>query len=150
MKIFDCFMYLDEDLLLDLRFNYLDKYVDYFVVVESKFNHKGEVKKLKFEKKNFQKFENKIIHIIQEQEPDGIEEINSNESIIGINQKYILNAGRRENAQRNTISKGLKKANKDDLDTKILQDYNKLIKSNPKLETILLPIRDGLSLSRKL
>ena len=114
MKIFDCFMYFDEDLLLDLRFNYLDKYVDYFVVVESKFNHKGEVKKLKFEKKNFQKFENKIIHIIQEQEPDGIEEINSNESIIGINQKYILNAGRRENAQRNTISKGLKKANKDD------------------------------------
>ena len=46
--------------------------------------------------------------------------------------------------------KVLKKANKDDLDTKILQDYNKLIKSNPKLETILLPIRDGLSLSRKL
>tara|TARA_B100000401_G_C52755408_1_gene695431 strand:+ start:394 stop:1287 length:894 start_codon:yes stop_codon:yes gene_type:complete len=114
MKIFDCFMYFDEDLLLDLRLNYLNKYVDYFVVVESKFNHKGEVKKLKFDKKNFKKFENKIIYIVQDQDPEGIEEIKSNESIIRINQKYILNAGRRENAQRNVISKGLEKAKKDD------------------------------------
>ena len=114
MKIFDSFMYFDEDLLLDLRLNYLNKYVDYFVVVESKFNHKGEVKKLKFDKKNFKKFENKIIYIVQDQDPEGIEEIKSNESIIRINKKYILNAGRRENAQRNIISKGLEKARKDD------------------------------------
>ena len=44
MKIFDCFMYFDENLLLDLRLNVLDKYVDYFVIVESCFNHKGEKK----------------------------------------------------------------------------------------------------------
>ena len=42
MKIFDCFMFFDEDLILDLRLNILDKYVDYFVIVESTFNHKGE------------------------------------------------------------------------------------------------------------
>ena len=35
MKIFDCFMYFDEDLLLDLRLNTLNKFVDKFVIVES-------------------------------------------------------------------------------------------------------------------
>ena len=34
MKIYDCFSYWDEDLLLDLRLNILDKYVDFFVIVE--------------------------------------------------------------------------------------------------------------------
>jgi len=34
MKIFDCFSYLDEDLLLELRLNILDENVDYFVIVE--------------------------------------------------------------------------------------------------------------------
>ena len=42
MKIFDCFMYFDEDIVLDLRLNLLNDFVDYFVIVESKFNHKGE------------------------------------------------------------------------------------------------------------
>ena len=35
MKIFDCCIYLDEDFLLDLRFNILNNFVDYFVIVES-------------------------------------------------------------------------------------------------------------------
>ena len=34
MSVYDCFSYWDEDLLLDVRFNILNKYVDYFVVVE--------------------------------------------------------------------------------------------------------------------
>ena len=34
MKIYDCFSYWDEDLLLDLRLNILNEYVDYFVIVE--------------------------------------------------------------------------------------------------------------------
>ena len=33
-KLYDCFSYWDEDLLLDLRLNILDDYVDYFVIVE--------------------------------------------------------------------------------------------------------------------
>ena len=53
MKIFDCFMYFDEDIILDLRLNTLDKYVDYFVIVESHYNHKGEKKQLKFDLENF-------------------------------------------------------------------------------------------------
>ena len=35
MKIFDCFMFYDEEMLLDVRLNVLDKYVDKFVIVES-------------------------------------------------------------------------------------------------------------------
>ena len=34
MKIYDCFSYWDEDLLLDLRLNILNDFVDYFVIVE--------------------------------------------------------------------------------------------------------------------
>ena len=56
MKIFDCFMYFDEEIVLDLRLNILDKYVDYFVIVESSFNHKGEKRELKFNIKKFEKF----------------------------------------------------------------------------------------------
>lgn len=37
---------------------------------------------------------------------------------------------------------------KDDEDTRALLYYNKLINEHPKLETVLLPIRDGLSISR--
>ena len=51
MKIFDCFMYFDEEVVLDLRLNILDKYVDYFVIVESSFAHNGEKRKLQFDKK---------------------------------------------------------------------------------------------------
>ena len=60
MKIFDCFMYFDEDLVLDLRLNLLDDQVDYFVIVESKFNHKGEKRELKFDIDRYQKFKKKI------------------------------------------------------------------------------------------
>ena len=34
MKIYDCFSYWDEDLLLDLRLNILNNHVDYFVIIE--------------------------------------------------------------------------------------------------------------------
>ena len=32
MNIYDCFMYFDEDLLLDLRLNVLNKYVKKFII----------------------------------------------------------------------------------------------------------------------
>ena len=35
-----------------------------------------------------------------------------------------------------------------DLDTKVLLAYNKLMNEDPRIETVLLPIRDGLTLSR--
>ena len=46
--------------------------------------------------------------------------------------------------------KVLNKPEKNDLDTEVLQKFNTTLKNHPQLETILLPIRDGLSLSRKI
>ena len=37
MKIIDCFMYFNEDLVLDVRLNELNQYIDKFVIVESTF-----------------------------------------------------------------------------------------------------------------
>jgi len=38
--------------------------------------------------------------------------------------------------------------NPKDVDTKVLMDYNKLLNTDPRIETVLLPIRDGLTISR--
>jgi predicted O-methyltransferase YrrM len=37
-----------------------------------------------------------------------------------------------------------------DLSTKILLEYNELLRNDPRVETVLLPIRDGLTVSRVL
>lgn len=37
----------------------------------------------------------------------------------------------------------------DDIDTKALAVYNRLLNQHPELETVMLPIRDGLTISRK-
>tara|TARA_B100001250_G_scaffold314846_1_gene277057 strand:+ start:84 stop:980 length:897 start_codon:yes stop_codon:yes gene_type:complete len=114
MKIFDCFMYFDEDLVLELRLNYLSKFVDQFVIVESKFNHKGEERKLKFNLKNFKKFEEKITYINLDQNPKGIEKVNENDNEIQKSHKYIFNSIKRENYQRNQIINGINSADKED------------------------------------
>ena len=44
--------------------------------------------------------------------------------------------------------KVLESISKDDIETKALVNYNKLLNEHPKLETVLLPIRDGLTISR--
>ncbi len=72
MKIFDCTTYYDEELILDLRFNMLNKYVDKFVVCEAKFSHAGKQKKLNFNINNFAKFKDKIIYITIENEPSDL------------------------------------------------------------------------------
>ncbi len=115
MKIFDCFMYFDEEIVLDLRLNALNDYVDYFVIVESTFTHKGEKRKLKFNHEKFDKFKDKIIYLIFDQEPLGIEKINESDNDGTKSGKYILNAALRENGQRNFISKGLESADNEDL-----------------------------------
>ena len=53
MHIYDGFMYYDEDLILDLRLNLLDKYIKKFVIVESCYTHSGKKRDLKFDIKNF-------------------------------------------------------------------------------------------------
>ena len=46
MAIYDCFQYFNEDHVIDIRLNILDKYVDYFVISESIMTHQGEKKNL--------------------------------------------------------------------------------------------------------
>ncbi|MDB3888240.1 hypothetical protein N9341_01725 [Candidatus Pelagibacter sp.] len=130
MKIFDCFMYFDEEIVLDLRLNTLDKYVDYFVIVESTFTHKGDKRKLRFNHEKFEKFKNKIIYLVYEDEPDGITEVYENDSENEKYKKYVLNAGYRENGQRNFIEKGLDKA--DNEDVILVSDVDEI----PNLENI--------------
>ena len=112
MKIFDCFMYFDEDVVLELRLNYLNKYVDKFVIVESCYNHKGEKRTPQFNLDKFITFEDKIKYILIDKQPSDIEKIYENdESADG---KFIMNACKRENFQRNYIEKGLEEASEDD------------------------------------
>ena len=61
MKIFDCFMFYDEEAVLDIRLNSLKNSVDCFVIVESKFYHNGKKRDLKFDINKFPKFKDKII-----------------------------------------------------------------------------------------
>ena len=107
-------MYYDEDLILDLRLNYLNNYVDYFVIVESKYTHSGEERDLLFSLDKFSKFKNKIIYIPLEELPNGLLEIKKTDSEHLINSKLIMNAVKRENFQRNSILKGLKNASAND------------------------------------
>ena len=115
MKIFDCFMYFDEEIVLDLRLNTLNEYVDFFVIVESIYNHRGEERKLLFDANKFKKFEKKIIYLIYKENPKKIEKIFENDNRGEKSRKYILNAALRENGQRNYIINGLNEANNDDI-----------------------------------
>ena len=114
MKIFDCFMYFDEDIVLDVRLNYLDKYIDQFIIIESEYNHKGEKRTPLFDINRFKKFENKIKYILTNDIPPGIENIKIDDNESEIYRKSIFNAWKRENLQRNQISVGLSGAQKED------------------------------------
>ena len=61
MRIFDCFMFYDEEAVLDIRLNSLKNSVDCFVIVESKFYHNGKKRDLKFDINKYPKFKDKII-----------------------------------------------------------------------------------------
>ncbi len=115
MRIFDCFMFYDEDVVLDIRLNSLRNFVDYFVIVESKFYHNGKKRDLKFDINRYSEFKNKIIYIVQDEELQNLEKINENDDEGMISSKLISNAHKRENFQRNLIINGLNKANEDDL-----------------------------------
>ena len=130
MKIFDCFMYYDENVVLDLRLNVLDKFVDKFIIVESTYTHSGENRKLLFDINRFKDFKDKIIYIVLENQPLDLSRVEEEDSFDKKNSKYILNALKRENLQRNTIINGLNDASKDDLI--IISDVDEI----PNLENL--------------
>ena len=115
MNIYDCFMYFDEDLLLDLRLNMLSKYVKKFIITEATYTHKGAKKKLQFDINNFKKFKDKITYIIVDQEPDNILELFEDDAKEKRAEKLILNGMSRDYYQREMLHKGLENASKEDL-----------------------------------
>jgi len=130
MNIYDCFMYYDEDLLLDIRLNVLDKYVKKFVITEATYTHNGSRKKLNFNIQNFSKFKDKIEYIIVDQQPPDIKKISNNDSAKVSEEKLILNGMARDYFQRECLKKGLRNLDKDDL--VIISDLDEI----PKLENL--------------
>ena len=63
MKIYDCFSYWDEDLLLDIRLNILNDYVDFFVIVEGNKTWQNNYKEFRFDINKFEKLV-KVFHFI--------------------------------------------------------------------------------------
>ena len=115
MKTIDCFMYFDEDMLLDLRLNILDQYVSKFVICEATYNHKGISKKLKFDIKKFKKFEKKIIYTVLDQNPPNLKKIDSNEKPNLKNSKILHNSITRDVFQRNHLMSKISDFADDDL-----------------------------------
>ena len=108
-------MYFDEEIVLDTRLNYLDPYVDQFVIIESCFTHRGDKRDLKFDINKYKKFKDKIIYKVYDQIPEKIEQVLESDDEGIKSWKYIMNALYRENGQRNFISEGIKKANDEDI-----------------------------------
>ena len=128
MAIYDCFQYFNEDHIVDLRLNILNKYVDYFVISESTKTHQGKNKRINFDIKKFSKFKNKIKFIVA----DYKDEIN-----------FINHTGGEspvEQHQRNTLIEGLKNASSQDLlilsDSDEIPDLTKLPEINNKKKYI--------------
>ena len=115
MNIYDCFMYYDEDLLLDLRLNALDKYVKKFVISEATYTHNGSKKKLNFDIQKYNKFKDKIEYIVVDQQPPNIIETKKSDTAKILEEKLILNGMARDYFQRENLQKGLKNLDADDL-----------------------------------
>ena len=115
MKIYDCFMYYDEDTVVDIRLNCLDAHVDKFLIVESKFTHSGRKRDLLFDINQFKHFKNKIVYLVLDHEPQGIEIIDDEDDESAQSFKSIENAIRRENYHRNYIARGLIDADAEDI-----------------------------------
>ena len=118
MAIFDCFQFFDEEHIADLRFNILNDFVDYFVIVESTVNHQGKEKKLQFDINKYQKLKKKIRYIIVDDTPDAIKRAHEGgESLV-------------EQHQRNSLMKVINKAHDEDIiilsDVDEIPDLNKL------------------------
>ena len=108
--IFDCITYSNtyEDLILEIRFNTLDKYIHKFIIVEATIDHSGKEKKLSFNINKFLKFKKKIRYIVVKDMPKDTKPFYYNgrfwhENIV------------RDEYQRNQIMRGLNDIKEDDL-----------------------------------
>ena len=127
MKIYDCFTYCGEDLLLKIRLESLYNQVDRFIIVEGNKYFNGESKKKIFNISNFIKYEKKIEYYFVEDFP-----------------KHDGNNWNYEFYQRNQISRGLKDLNKDDY--VLVSDVDEI----PKLDKKLFSKHDSLVFMQKM
>src|ERR1035438_146655 len=116
--IYDCFTFFNELDLLEIRLNILDKTVDKFVLVEATKTHQGKEKPLHFSenKKRFEKFLPKIIHVIVDDYPE-----------YEGKSAWIL-----EQHQRNMIQTGLNNCKPDDII--LISDVDEIPNSDKILE----------------
>ena len=115
MNIYDCFMYFDEDLLLDIRLNTLNKYVKKFIITEATYTHNGAKKNLNFDLNNFSKFKDKIEYIVVDKIPPNIMNIEDNDTEEKRAEKLILNGMARDYFQREQLGRGLNELKDNDL-----------------------------------
>ena len=118
------------EMLLDLRLNIMDKYVDKFVITEASYMHSGKPKKLLFDINKFSKFKDKIIYIIVNDPPPRLLEISDLDKSDVRDLKKIQNAYKREIYQIEKTQDGLVDANPDDII--IISDLDEI----PNLENI--------------
>ena len=114
MKVFDCFQFFDEDMMLDLRLNTLYESVDQFIIVENLYMHSGKRKKQNFNINKFKKFQHKIKYILVDKLPFGLFDIKKFSGVEKTN-RIIDNTLKIEHNQRNKILEGLTNAEDDDL-----------------------------------
>ena len=150
MNIFDCFIYNNEEMILDLRLSYLNKYVKKFIIVESKYTHQGNLKKNFLNLNDFKKYKDKIDYNLIDKFPEN-----------------LSNWGR-ENYQRNFLMNSIKDLNEDDYimisdldEIPNLRNLNSIIKSKFtafqqtnysfkfNLKNITFPIWYGTKLCKK-
>ena len=108
-------MFFDEEMLLDVRLNVLNKYIDKFIITESTYMHSGKPKKLVFDINKYSKFKDKIIYNVVDQLPLDLVLINDNDDSKTKAIKSINNSNKIEHFQRESVNKFLHKINPDDL-----------------------------------
>jgi beta-1,4-mannosyl-glycoprotein beta-1,4-N-acetylglucosaminyltransferase len=118
IKIIDCFIFYNEFDLLTYRLNALNDVVDYFVLVESTHTHVGKEKQLFYNENKhlFEKFNNKIIHVIVNDFPHKYPNINIAADEQWINEKF----------QRNCISRGISRLNLHPTDIITIADLDEI------------------------
>ena len=149
-------MYFDEDLVLDLRLNVLNNYVDKFVIAEATKDHTGKDKKLNFNINNFSKFKDKITYIVVKDLPMDIKSYKKDWPVHHL----------RDQHQRNALSTGYKNCGDDDLimisdideipdpskikEFKIINKYACFLQKNFQLKINLLNISDKYWMGTKI
>jgi len=125
-------MFFDEEMLLDLRLNIMNKYVDKFIITEATYMHNGESKKLNFDINKFSKFKDKIIYIVVENQPPDLFKIyeTDDDEHDTRGQKLVLNGYKRDNYQRQMAQQALEKI--DPEDWIIINDIDEI----PNLENV--------------